>query len=90
MTLPLTSRAASPLGVWKTIDDQTGEAKSLVTIEEHNGKLSGTITQILNPARRDAICDQCKGELKNKKIEGMRILWNMEKEGKKIRQRKYT
>ena len=31
--------AQSPVGVWKTIDDQTGAAKSHVQVYEKNGKL---------------------------------------------------
>ena len=36
----------SPLGVWKSIDDETKEEKSNVTIYEENGKLHGKITKI--------------------------------------------
>lgn len=75
------SFAASPLGIWKTIDDSSGEAKSYVTIFEENGKLSGKVTQILDPAKQDSICDQCKGDLKGQKVQGMTILWDMEKQG---------
>lgn len=77
------SLAASPLGIWKTIDDSSGEAKSYVTIVEENGKLSGKVTQILDPAKQDSICDQCKGDLKDQKIQGMTILWDMEQQGSK-------
>ncbi len=75
--------ASSPLGTWKTVDDSSGEAKSYVTIFEENGKVSGKVTQILDPAKRDSICDQCKGDLKDQKIQGMTILWGMEKQGSK-------
>ncbi|MFK0572704.1 DUF2147 domain-containing protein [Endozoicomonas sp.] len=75
--------ASSPLGIWKTIDDSSGEAKSYVTVFEENGKLSGKVTQILDPAKQDSICDQCKGDLKDQNIQGMTILWGMEKQGRK-------
>ncbi|KEI71819.1 DUF2147 domain-containing protein [Endozoicomonas elysicola] len=75
--------ASSPLGIWKTVDDSSGEAKSYVTIYEENGKVSGKVTQILDPAKQDSICDQCKGDLKDQKIQGMTILWGMEKQGSK-------
>lgn len=77
------SLAASPLGLWKTIDDSTGKAKSYVTIFEENGKLSGKVTQILDPAKQDSICDQCQGDLKDQKVQGMTILWGMKKQGSK-------
>ena len=33
----------SPVGLWKTIDDDTKKEKSLVRIKETNGVFSGTI-----------------------------------------------
>ncbi|WP_257267044.1 DUF2147 domain-containing protein [Endozoicomonas sp. ONNA2] len=77
------SLAASPLGLWKTIDDNTGEAKSYVTIFQDNGKLSGKVTRILDPAKQDSICDQCQGNLKDQKVQGMTILWGMKQQGSK-------
>ena len=41
---------ATPVGVWKTIDDESGKAKSHVKIYERNGKLYGKVTKLLlNP-----------------------------------------
>ena len=82
-TLSTLTFAASPLGIWKTIDDESGDAMSYVTIFEDNGTLSGKITKLLDPAAKDDVCDQCKGDLKNQKIEGMTILWGMEEDGNK-------
>jgi uncharacterized protein (DUF2147 family) len=61
-------------GTWKTIDDQTGEAKSYITIEERDGKYYGTISEILREGRRDALCTECDGSLKDQPILGMTIL----------------
>ncbi|MDB2384757.1 DUF2147 domain-containing protein [Endozoicomonas sp.] len=83
LALPLSALASSPLGTWKTIDDKTGKAKSFVTIEAHDGTLSGTVTRILDEAKRDAICEKCDGDRKDQKIEGMTILWNMQPVGEK-------
>lgn len=79
LALPLSTLAATPLGTWRTIDDATGKAKSLVSIREDNDLLTGTVSQILNPAKRNAVCALCKDERKDKKIEGMTILWDMKK-----------
>lgn len=79
LALPLSTLAATPLGTWRTIDDATGQAKSLVSIRENNGLLTGTVSQILNPAKRNTVCALCKDERKDKKIEGMTILWDMKK-----------
>ncbi|ODS22664.1 hypothetical protein AB835_12925 [Candidatus Endobugula sertula] len=81
--IPAISFAASPVGVWKTIDDNSGQAKSLVTITDQNGVFSGTVTRIIDPTKRDSICTKCENERKSQKIEGMTILWGMKKDGKK-------
>ena len=44
---PSTSaQQASPVGVWKTIDDKPGKPKSLIRINEVNGELRGTIEKL--------------------------------------------
>ncbi len=68
----------SPLGVWKSVDDETGEEKSNVTIYEQNGKVFGKITKILSAAP-DVICDQCPGDKKNKPVMGLVIIENLKK-----------
>lgn len=63
----------SAIGVWKTIDDNTGEAKSYVEVFEEGGKLHGKVVKLLiSPP--DKICDKCTGDKKGKKLMGMRIL----------------
>ena len=39
----------SPEGTWKTIDDETGKAKSLVQIWIDNGELKGKIVELIEP-----------------------------------------
>lgn len=68
-------------GKWKTIDDESGEAKSVVEIYEKDGKIYGKVVEILNPAKRDAKCTECKGSDKNKPILGMVIIRGLEKDG---------
>lgn len=71
----------SPIGTWKTIDDNTGEEKSWVEIYEKNGKLYGKVVKLLTrPA--DYRCTECEGDKKNKLVMGMDIIWDMEKDGK--------
>jgi uncharacterized protein (DUF2147 family) len=65
---------ASPAGLWKTIDDETGQAKALVRISEDAGVLSGRIEKLFNPGRPNPVCDQCGDDRKGKPIEGMTIL----------------
>ncbi len=75
------SQAQSAVGKWKTIDDETGEAKSIVEIYEKNGKIYGKVIDILNPAKKNAVCKECKGADKNKPILGLVILKDLAKDG---------
>lgn len=77
-------RAESIEGKWKTIDDVTGEVKSIVEITIKDGKAFGTIVQLFNEdPNYDPVCKVCKGRLKNQKIIGMQIINGLElKEGK--------
>src|SRR5690606_38884487 len=63
--MPASAAPDSPVGLWKNIDDKTGEAKALIRIEEVEGVLSGRIESVLTPGRADATCEQCEGELKD-------------------------
>ena len=46
-------------GVWQTIDDKSGKAKSLVQIREANGVYSGRITDLLLKPD-DTVCKKCE------------------------------
>jgi len=62
------------IGVWKTIDDETGEAKSYVELFEKDGKIHGKVTKLLREAHVDDVCTACKDHRKGQKIWGMEIL----------------
>lgn len=66
------------VGRWKTIDDETGKAKSIVELTLRNGKLYGKVVEILNPEKRNKVCDLCSGNKKDKPILGMEIVWDMQ------------
>ncbi len=66
--------AQSILGKWKTVDDQTGKEKSIVEIYEVNGRLYGKIIKLINPKRKNPLCNKCKGDNKGKPILGMLII----------------
>lgn len=68
-------------GKWKTIDDETGEAKSIVEIYENGGKIYGKVIEILNPAKKASKCTECEGADKNKPIEGLVIIKGLTKDG---------
>ena len=69
---------ATPLGLWKTIDDNTGAEKSLVRLTEVDGVVSGRIEKLLDPAKKpDDVCDKCTDDRKGKPLLGLTILRNM-------------
>lgn len=77
------SAALSPVGRWKTIDDETGKAKSIVAIREENGKLYGKIEKVLDSDQPgpNPLCLKCEGDLKNKPETGLQIMWDLKKDG---------
>lgn len=77
------SQTQSPVGLWKTLSDKQGEAESLVRIIEVNGELQGRVEKIFSPPAPSAnpLCEECKGELKNKPVVGMKILKGLHREG---------
>ncbi len=77
----LSMQAQTVTGKWKTIDDETGKAKSIVEISENNGKLYGKVIEILTD-KKDAKCDKCPGADKGKPIKGLTIIKGLKKDGK--------
>jgi len=64
----------SPVGLWRTIDDETKTEKSLVRITEAGGVMTGKVEKIADPAKANANCDKCTDERKDKPVLGMTIL----------------
>ncbi len=68
-------------GKWKTIDDETGDAKSIVEIYKKDGKVYGKIVDLINPKKKNAKCTECPGDDKNKPLNGLVIIRGLEKDG---------
>jgi uncharacterized protein (DUF2147 family) len=64
----------TPVGLWKSIDDETKTEKSLVRITEAGGTLSGKIEKLLDPSKQDAKCDKCSDARKGQAVLGMTII----------------
>jgi uncharacterized protein (DUF2147 family) len=75
------AESASPIGVWKTIDDKTGDARAIVRIYEQDGKLFGRIVQSFKPGSQTRVCIACSDERKNQPIIGLLIVRNMQADG---------
>jgi uncharacterized protein (DUF2147 family) len=71
--------ANSPIvGDWTTVDDKTGEHKSVVTIyQSEDGLYYGKIVALLGGAGDD-VCDACVGEDHNKPVVGLVIVRGMQ------------
>jgi uncharacterized protein (DUF2147 family) len=74
------AQATSPVGLWKSIDDETKQPKALIRIAEQGGVLVGKIEKILTD-KADAVCDLCPDDRKGKPVQGMTILTGLKKDG---------
>lgn len=79
--ISMNMNSQSILGKWKTMDDETGEPKSIVEITEKSGKIYAKVIEILNLSNKNALCQNCSGEDKNKPILGLTIIKGLKKDG---------
>ncbi|CAN5766629.1 DUF2147 domain-containing protein [soil metagenome] len=77
---------SSPVGLWRNVDDKTGETKAEIRIVEMNGSLDGRIEKSLKKdTAADAVCEVCTDERKGKAIVGLDIIRGGKKvEGKDV------
>ena len=76
----------SPVGLWRSVDDKTGESKAEIRIAESGGGLQGRIEKTLRKdAKPDAACDECTDDRKGKPMVGLDIIRGGKKtEGKDV------
>lgn len=84
--LPQPARSAdlqSPIGRWKTIDDETNAERSIVEITQVGDELQGRILKIFQrpDEKPDPVCEACEGDRKNQPIIGMTFLWGLKQDG---------
>jgi uncharacterized protein (DUF2147 family) len=79
LTTTLAAAQASPVGLWRTIDDETKQEKSLVRISDTAGTLSGKVEKIADATKQDSKCDECTDDRKGKPVVGMVILRDLKK-----------
>ena len=67
--------ANSPVGQWHTLDEKTGELKSMVVIFEQQGVMKGRVEKVLRKdADPAAKCDKCSDDRKNQPVVGLEII----------------
>ena len=73
----------SAVGLWRTVDDETGKPKALVRITEENGSLQGRIEKLFREPNEDQNpkCVACTDSRKNQPIVGMTIVSGLKKDG---------
>lgn len=76
-----TCLAQNIVGRWKTIDDETGKAVSIVEIYESKGRIFGRVAELLNPGDKGKICEKCDGRDHNKSIQGLVVIQGLVKDG---------
>jgi uncharacterized protein (DUF2147 family) len=66
---------STPTGLWRNVDDKTGEVKAEIRIAETGGALLGRIEKSLRKdTKPDAVCDECSDDRKGKPIAGLEII----------------
>ncbi len=74
---------ASPVGLWKNIDDVSGKPRALIRITESDGILQGSIEKVFPGPNEDQNpkCEKCEGENKDAPVIGLVILTGLVKDG---------
>ena len=77
------AQQASPAGLWKNIDDVSGQPRALIRITETNGTLEGKIEKVFPGPNesQNPRCDKCEGANKDAPIVGLVILSGLKKDG---------
>ena len=72
---------ATPIGVWQTVSDKTGEVTSLVRIYEERDRLFARVEKVLVTEGVPKTCERCRDERKGQPLVGLLIMRNMKKDG---------
>ncbi|MDR0260327.1 MAG: DUF2147 domain-containing protein [Comamonas sp.] len=75
LALPALAADMSPVGLWRTFDEKSGEPKSEVRISDSGGVLSGKVEKLLRKgADPQAVCDRCTDDRKGQPLVGLEII----------------
>lgn len=70
------AQAPSPIGKWKTLDDETGRAMTVVEMyRAQDGTLAAKIVENI---AAPPTCTKCSGADKGRSIIGMNVLWGLQ------------
>jgi len=71
----------TPVGLWQTISDKTGQPQSLVRIYEDASQLFARIEKVLATEGVPDTCAKCRDDRKGLPLVGLVIMRNMKKSG---------
>ena len=71
----------SPLGLWRTVDDKSGEVRGAVRLFESNGMIYGRIEQVIDPKAVGQVCVKCTGDRHDKPILGLDVIRGVRPDG---------
>jgi uncharacterized protein (DUF2147 family) len=71
----------SPVGLWRSYDDRTGQARGLIRVYEQDGILHGRVEEVLVAADRGRVCNRCTDDRRDQPILGMEIFRDLRPEG---------
>ncbi|MFZ2123868.1 MAG: DUF2147 domain-containing protein [Rhodoferax sp.] len=70
-----TQAQMTPVGNWHSMDEKTGELKSLIVIADKGGALNGHIEKLLRKeADPKGVCKECRDDRKDKPMLGLEII----------------
>lgn len=72
---------ASPVGLWRNVDDASGKPRALIRITESKGTVQGKIEKVFLGPNENGKCEKCEGALKNAPVVGLVILSGLKKDG---------
>ncbi|WP_027078018.1 DUF2147 domain-containing protein [Maribacter antarcticus] len=76
--LSITAKAQTIIGQWETFDDKTKEKKAVIEIYKTNNLYFAKIIENFI-GENNALCENCKGQKKDKPIIGLVIIENIKK-----------
>ncbi|MGK0326280.1 MAG: hypothetical protein ACJA1D_001631 [Polaribacter sp.] len=76
--LSITINAQTIFGKWNSTNEETGNIDSIIEVYEKDGKAFAKVIEIKGSARKNAVCEKCEDENRNKPILGLNILTGLE------------
>lgn len=70
-------KAPSPIGLWKTIDDKTGQPRGIVRVYGADGRYFARIERSLIPGEEGRKCSACTDERKDQPFIGLVLMRNV-------------